>query len=185
MSRTQVDPMRAPTREERAELERLSRSRTVPASQNIRARELLAVSAGASFTDAAYSVGRRSGDTVAKLVARFNREGVRATRIRHGGGAPKRYGVAEQQRILREVARSPDREADGTATWSLTTLQRALRKAPDGLPDVSTRTIWCVLQDAGYTWQADRSWCRTGHVVRVRKGGPVEVHDPDTVAKKT
>src|ERR1019366_832342 len=67
----------------------------------------------------------------------------------------------------------------------LTVLQRALRKAPDGLPGVSTRTIWCVLQDAGYTWQADRSWCHTGHVVRVRKDGPVEVHDPDTVAKKT
>jgi hypothetical protein len=50
---------------------------------------------------------------------------------------------------------------------------------------VSTRTIWCVLQDAEYTWQADRSWCHTGHVVRVRKDGPVEVHDPDTVAKKT
>src|ERR1039457_1067230 len=111
MSRTQVDPMRA--------------------------RELLAVSAGASFTNAAYSVGRRSGDTVARLVTRFNREGARATRIRHGGGAPKQYGIAEQQRILREVARSPDREADGTATWSLTTLQRALRNAPDGLPDVS------------------------------------------------
>jgi transposase len=185
MSRRQLDPMRVPTPEEHAELERLSRSGSVPASQNIRARELLAVSAGASFTDAAHGVGRRNGDAVGRLVARFNREGVRATRTRHGGGAPKRYGVAEQQRILREVARSPDREADGTATWSLTTLQRALRNAPDGLPEVSTRTIWCVLQDAGYTWQADRSWCQTGRAVRMRKDGPVEVHDPDTVAKKT
>jgi transposase len=151
----------------------------------VRAKALLAVSDGASYTDAAYAVGRRSGDAVAHLVARFNREGTRATKTKHGGGLGKQYGRAEEERILREVRRSPDREADGTATWSLTTLQRALRRAPDGLPRVSTRTIWCVLQDAGITWQRDRSWCQTGRAVRKRKSGPVEVNDPDAVPKKT
>jgi transposase len=185
MSRMQKNPMRPPTEVERVELERLSRSLTVPAAEGIRARALLAVSSGASYTDAAHSVGRRSGDAVAQLVARFNQEGVRATKTRHGGGTTKVYGPAEQQRILQEVARSPDREADGTATWSITTLQRALRSAPDGLPRVSTRTIWCVLRDSGYSWQADRSWCKTGQAVRKRKGGLVEIHDPDTIPKKT
>ncbi len=88
-------------------------------------------------------------------------------------------------RILTECRRSPDRAQDGTATWSLTTLQQALRRAPDGLPHVSTFTIWCVLHDAGYTWQQSRTWCATGTVVRTRKAGPTVVTDPDTAPKKT
>lgn len=83
------------------------------------------------------------------------------------------------------MRRSPDREQDGTATWSLTTLRRALRQAPDGLPAVSTFTIWCVLRDAGFRWGRDRNWCETGTAVRKRKSGTVTVHDPDAVAKKT
>lgn len=185
MSRRQVDPLRPLSEDERVELKGLSRSQTAPAAEAVRAKALLAVSEGASYTEAAHAAGRRSGDAVAHLVARFNREGTRATKTKHGGGTPKQYGRPEQDRILREVRRLPDREADGTATWSLTTLQRALRQAPDGLPTIGTRTIWCVLQDAGYTWQRDRSWCETGKAVRKRQSGSVQVNDPDAVPKKT
>jgi transposase len=150
-----------------------------------RAKALLAVADGHSFTVAAQLSGRRSGDGVALLVARFNARGLSALDSHHGGGQPKRYTAAEQERILREVRRSPDREQDGTATWSLTTLRRALRKAPDGLSTVSTFTIWVVLRDAGYRWGRDRSWCETGTAVRKRKSGTVIVHDADAVAKKT
>jgi hypothetical protein len=66
----------------------------------------------------------------------------------------------------------------------LNTLQRALRRAPDGLPKVSTYTIWAVLHDAGISWQRDRSWCETGVAIRKRKRGEVKVYDPDTSAKK-
>src|SRR5215208_5747807 len=103
----------------------------------------------------------------------------------HGGGQPKRYTPKEQARILQEVRREPDRDADGTATWSLSTLQRALRRAPDGLPGISTYTIWGVLHEAGVRWGKDRSWCTTGTAVRKRKSGTVQVTDPDAVAKKT
>jgi transposase len=150
-----------------------------------RARALLAVADGHSFTEAARLSGRRSGDAVALLVARFNRLGPGALESRHGGGQPKRYTAHEQERILREVRREPDREQDGTATWSLTTLRCALRKAPDGLPTVSTFTIWCVLRDAGFRWGRDRSWCETGTAGRKRKSGTVTVHDPNATAKKT
>jgi transposase len=143
------------------------------------------VADGQSFTDAARMAGRRSGDAVAQLVRRFNQRGLAALDARHGGGQPKRYTAVEHERILREVRRQPDRDADGTATWSLTTLQRALRRAPDGLPTVSTFTIWCVLRDAGFRWGRDRSWCATGTAIRKRKRGTVTVHDPDAVAKKT
>ena len=95
------------------------------------------------------------------------------------------YDAPTRERILREFHRPPDREQDGTATWSLTTFQRAPRRAPDGLPTVSTWTILQTLWDTGYTWQESRTWCRTGTVLRKRKTGVVEVTDPDATPKKT
>jgi transposase len=185
MSRRQKDPLRPLSVEERTELMRLSRAQAEPAGVVVRAKALVAVAEGQSFTRAARTAGRRSGDTVAQWVARFNQRGLAALVPRHGGGQPKRYTAVEQERILREVRRVPDRDQDGTASWSLTTLQRAVRRAPDGLPGVSTFTIWCVLHDAGFRWGRDRSWCPTGTAVRKRTSGTVTVTDPDAAAKKT
>jgi transposase len=185
MTRRQKDPLRPVTTEEREVLERLSRAQSEPASHVARAKALLAVADGQSFTAAARAAGRRSGDAVSELVSRFNREGLAAIEPRHGGGPAVVYGVAERQRILAELQRPPDREQDGTATWSLSTLQQALREAPDGLPEISTYTIWCVMHDAGWTYQETRSWCPTGTVTRKRKGVVVEVTDPEAEAKKT
>ena len=185
MAGQQKDPLRPLTADERASLDHVSRSRTHPAAQVARAKALLAVADGASFESAARAAGRRSGDAVAHLVTRFNRDGLDAIVERHGGGQPKRYIDAKQERILQEVRRTPDRDQDGTAAWSLSTLQRALRRAPDGLPGISTYTIWTVLRDAGMTFGKDRSWCETGIVVRKRKSGTVAVTDPDATPKKT
>jgi transposase len=124
------------------------------------------------------------GDSVATWVARFNQVGLAAVERQPGGRPPTQYGPAERDRILAEFRRPPDRERDGTATWSLNTLRRSLRRAPDGLPRVSSYTIWAVLHDAGITWQRDRTWCETGVAIRKRKRGEVKVHDPDTSAKK-
>ncbi len=185
MPRPQKEPLRPLASDEQARLERLSRSRTEPAAQVARAKALLAVAAGRRYTEAARAAGRRSGDAVAQLVARFDREGLAALGPGHGGGQPKRYRRTEQERILREVRRAPDRDADRTGTWSLATLRRALREAPDGLPTVSAYTIWSVLHEAGFRWQKDRSWCETGTAIRKRKSGTVTVRDPDAGAKKT
>ena len=185
MTRRQKDPLRSLTDKEREMLEQLSRAQSEPASHVARAKALLAVADGQSYTAATQAAGRRSGDAVSQLVSRFNSEGLAAIEPRHGGAPPTVYGVEERKRILAEFNSPPDREKDGTATWSLTMLQRALREAPDGLPKVSTYTIWCVLHDAGWTWQKDRTWCKTGTVTRKRKGVAVEVTDPETEAKKT
>ncbi len=151
MPRPQKDPLRSLTPDEHATLERLSRAHAEPAALVVRAKALRAVAAGQSFTNAAHAAGRTSGDAVAHLVARFNREGLATLIPGHGGGQPKRYRAAEAARVLREVHRAPDRDADGTGTWSLATLRRALRRAPDGLPTISTATIGCVLHDAGFS----------------------------------
>jgi transposase len=184
MSRRKKDPLRALTDTERSYLEQLSRAQSAPMVQVMRAHLLLAVADGQSYLEAAQSVGRRSNDAVSHLVSRFNQEGLAALAPRHGGGPVVVYGPAERERILQEFRRTPDRARDGTATWSLTSLQRALRTAPDGLPTVSTFTILAVLHDAGLSWQHNRSWCETGQVVRLRKTGPVRVTDPDAEAKK-
>jgi transposase len=184
MPRPQKEPLRPLTDAERATLEAVARSGAERADRVGRAKALLAVADGARFTAAARAAGRRSGDGVAKLVARFNAAGLAALTTRPGGRPPLRYGPDEAERILREARRPPDRERAGTATWSLATLQRALRSAPDGLPTVSTFTIRRVLHDAGLSWQRDRTWCQNGVVQRKRKAGVVEVVDPAAEAKR-
>ncbi len=121
MSRRRKDPLRALTDDERASLEQVGRATSAPAGIVARARALLAVADGCSYTEAARRVGRRSGDAVGELVGRFNREGLAAVEPRHGGGPRVEYGAAERERILTEVRRTPERERDRTATWSLTT----------------------------------------------------------------
>ena len=119
------------------------------------------------------------------LVARFNAEGLDALTPRHGGGRRPTYGPQERARIAAVARREPTPEADGTATWSLSALRRALRAAPDGLPKVSTYTIRLVLREAGASYQRTRTWCPTGKALRRRKAGSVVVTDPDSDAKKS
>ena len=185
MSRHQKDPLSPLTADERKELNRLSRSLSAPAAQVERARALLAIADGATYTAAAHQVGRRHNETISAWVSRFNRDGLAAVQPCHGGGPRICYGLDEQQRILAEMARSPQREPDGTATWSLSLRQRALRQADDGLPQVSTFTIWRTLYEAGLSWQKSRTWCGTGAALRRRKSGLVRVSDPDAPAKKS
>lgn len=185
MTRRRKDPLRSLTDEERDVLEQISRSYSEPASHVARSKIILAVADGKTYAEAAQAAGRKSRQAVSELIGRFNQEGIAAIEPRHGGGPVPTYGATERERILTEMRRSPDPEQDGTKTWSLTTLQRALRQAPDGLPKVSTYTIWLVLQEAGWSWQKNRTWCDTGTVKRKRKGKTVEVTDPDATAKKT
>src|SRR3954464_11496809 len=185
MSRRRKDPLRTLSADERSGLARWSRSRHAPAARVARATALLAVADGRSYLAAARRAGRRDGDTVAAWVARFNREGLVAVRPAHGGGPPSRYAEAQRRRILAEATRVPDRERDGTATWSLGTLRGALRRAEDGLPTVSTYTIWRTLHEAGLSWRGSPPRGATGTVVRRRRdGGAVTVTDGDAAAKK-
>lgn len=186
MSRRQKQPLRQLSNEEHQWLRRIAGSTSEPSGYVVRAKQLLAVSNGASYTTAAQETGRKSNDAVAQLVARFNCEGLKAVEPKKGSGAPPTYGAAERERILREARRTPDPATDGTATWSLITLRGALRRAADGLPKVSTYTIQMVLKEAGFGWRQTRTWCETGISTRRRKDGTrVKVIDVDAEAKKS
>ncbi len=142
------------------------------------------MASGASFQAAAQQVGYRRSGTVSAVVARFNQQGLAALDIAHGRGHPPTYGPAERARILAMLQRPPQRRADGTATWSLVLLERALRQEAAGLEQLSATTIREVLRAAGYTFQGTRSWCPTGTARRRRARGVVTVVDPEAERKR-
>lgn len=182
MAAARKETLRTVTKDEHQLLEHLAHSSAEPAYRVAWAKELLAVEAGMSYSEAARMAGRRSNDAVSHLVFRFNKMGISALNLPHGGGNPIQYGVKEQQIILARFKTVPDKEQDGTATWSLNTLQMALKNR-DNL-DVSTYIIWKVLHENGYSWQHNRTWVDSGRTIRMRKDGPVEVEDIDRIAKK-
>ena len=182
MPTPQREPLRRLSRAERAVLQQIIHSSSERVDQVRRAIALLAVARTGIFIHAAREAGLRSGTTVADLVARFNRVGLAAVRIAPGRGRKPSYPLSARAQIVATAQREPDRRADGTATWSLSTLQRALRRAR--LPRVGTSTIRRVLQEAGSSYQRTRTWCPTGTAQRKRKSGVVTVVDPKTEEKR-
>ncbi len=183
MSHPIAQPLRPLTNPEQQELQRVSRAPSESVMRHQRAIALLAVDAGKTLSDAARAAGWKVSDTVTRLIRRFNERGLAALDDLPRSGHPRSYGPVERTRIEQELRRSPLLKEDGTATWSLTTLQRTLRDAPDGLPQVSTFTILHTIHQAGYTWQQNRTWCKTGTTLHKGKSGVEERHDPYTQEK--
>jgi transposase len=171
-----VHPLRALTTDEERALQGLAKATSERVDVVRRARAILAVHAGHPYTQAAHAAGYQSSDSVSLLVGRFNQRGLASLPIAAGRGRKAQYTAAQRERILQELQRTPDRQADGTAMWSLTTLERALRR--EALPQVSASTIRAVLHEAGYRFGKTRTWCPTGTAVRQRHGETVTVQDP-------
>jgi transposase len=185
MSQPIAQPPRPLTELERQELQRVSRAPSETVIRHQRAVALLAVADGKRLIEAAHVAGWKVHDTVTRLIRRFNERGLSALDDLPRSGHPRSYGASERARIEQELLREPSRQEDSTATWSLTTLQRTLREAPDGLPHVSTFTILHALHEVGYSWQQSRTWCKTGTTLRKNKDGTVEEsYDPYTQEKK-
>lgn len=182
MASPQKEPLRPVSDEEQAVLERMTKASSGRVDRVRRARALLAVAAGQSFAQAARQAGFRSGTAVADLVARFNQRGLTVLVIAAGRGRKPSYAPAARAQIVATAQRSPDRKTDGTATWSLSTLQRSLRR--EAFPHVGATTIRRVLEDAGSSYQRTRTWCPTGTAQRTRKTGVVTVVDPRTEEKR-
>lgn len=182
MAFPQKEPLRALSEQEKRELRRVVKATSERLDVIRRAKAVLAVAGGQAFTPAAHEAGLKSGDGVGKLVKRFNQHGLAALQIAAGRGRKATYTREQRARILAQVQRAPDRKADQTASWSLQTLERALRK--QGLSKLSASTIREVLHEAGYAFGKTRTWCPTGTAIRKRKAGVVTVQDPQAQEKK-
>jgi transposase len=178
-----MHPLRAMTPKEEQALGRSAKASSDRVDVVKRARSLLAVHAGSAYTLAAREAGYKSGDSVSQLVARFNEHGLVALHIAGGRGRRATYTPAHRERILTELERIPDRTTDATATWSLKTLERALRQDAE-LSHICASTIREALRAAGYRYTKTRTWCATGTALRVRGGQTVTVHDPKAEEKK-
>lgn len=182
MAPQQKVTLRPMTGEERSIVERMTKAQTQRVDEARRAHALLAIAQGLPFAQAACQAGFRSGSSVVNLVDRFNRHGLAALSIAAGRGRRPTYDAPARAHIVATAQRIPDRRGDGTATWSLSTLRRTLRR--EGLRKIGTSTIRRVLQDAGSSFQRTRTWCPTGTAQRVRKTGVVTVVDPETEQKR-
>ena len=182
MAPQQKERLRALTAEEQAALARVRQATSGRHDAVQRATALLAVAAGASFAAAARAAGYASGSTVQALVKRFNTRGLAAVAIAPGRGPKLTYDAATRAQIVALAQRAPDRKIDGTATWSLSTLERAVQR--EVCPAPKARTIAQILRDAGSSYQKTRTWCPTGTAERRRKDGVVRVVDPLTEQKR-
>ncbi len=182
MATPQKELLRPVTAEEWAALERIARASSERLDRVRRALAVLAVARGEPFARAAQQAGFQSGTTIANRVGRFNQHGLGALSIAPGRGRKPTYDRAARARIVALAQRAPDRRADGTATWSLSTLERTLRR--EAFPRLGATTIRRVLQDAGSSYQQTRTWCPTGTAERQRKSGVVRVTDPQTEEKR-
>lgn len=162
IARAQKQPLRELTDDERSYLRRLSRSTSAPAAHVTRARAILAVAAGRSYSEAARECGQSTGDTVARWVARFNEEGLSAIVPRHGGGRRPAYSMADRETII-ELARQPRGTGRGQR-WSLASLREHL--IGQGLPAPSIYTLWHILREADLEWMEPRSGPRRGGMAR-------------------
>ena len=118
-------PLRHVTQEEERALQRIVKASSERADVVKRAKAILVVRAGKPYSAAAQEAGYKSGDSVSQLVERFNQRGLAALLIGPGRGRKETYSLEQRQRIMQELERSPDREEDQTATWSLMTLRNA------------------------------------------------------------
>ena len=160
MGRHQKRPLRPLTREENDELDRIASSKVERVERIRRARAVLAVAEGQSFTQAARTARMRSSSGIAAIVQRFHERGMSALDTVPGAGRHPIYSPVQRGLILEEV----EREMGRSSLWSLSSLEDALRRAANGAPKVSAKTIGQVLRDAGYAWVPDtHTWTLNGH----------------------
>lgn len=182
MGAMQREGLRPLTIEEQRELQAIVKASSERVDRVQRATALLTVAGGATFSVATRAAGYRSPGAITYLVRRFNWAGLDALGIAAGRGRRPTYDAAARAQIVATAQRPPNRKADGTATWSLSTLERTVRR--EGLPRVGATTIRRVLHDAGSSYQRTRTWCPTGTAQRRRKAGVVQVTDPRTEEKR-
>ncbi len=133
--------------EVRAELERLSRSRTESKSLVERAHLILDCLDGKPVVDIARRHGTHS-NIVIKWRQRFVKAGLKGLQDAPRSGAPRRYDAGFRNRVLEALEQPPPQ---GQASWDGPALARTLNG--------SVHAVWRVLRKEGIHLQRQRSWC--------------------------
>ena len=156
MGAQQKRPLRQLTQQEREELSQKATSISERVSTVKKAKALLAVADGWTFTGAGRQLGM-SRDGVSQLVERFHQRGVEAVSIAPGRGRKPTYTSQDHQQILQEIQRRPTWDVDQCTVWSLPLLQKSLHAK--GFLDICPKTIRLVLQAHGWKYQqTTRTW---------------------------
>jgi transposase len=119
--------------EQRQELTRWAQSRSLPAGDVLRARLILALDEGKSWTQIEADLGT-SRPTIARWKQRFEQNGMSGLDSRHKGSKPRRATPAMQARVLRKTTRKPE---DGSTHWSCRKMAAAL-----GMSKSTVQRIW-------------------------------------------
>src|SRR3954453_16854845 len=120
----QKERLRPLTIAEQRELKRITKASSERVDRVTRATAVLAVAGGQSFSAAARAAGFPSPGAVTYLVRRFNQVGLGVLKIAAGRSRHPTYDAVARARIVAEAQRPRDRKDDGTATWSLSSMQR-------------------------------------------------------------
>ena len=109
-------PLRSLTELEQQQFQRITKASSERIDVVRRAKTLLALAQGHTFTEAGKLAGL-SRQAVAQLVERFHQRGMAAVlTIAPGRGRKPTYTQQVRTHILHTMQRPPDRQVDGTAT---------------------------------------------------------------------
>ena len=111
------------TDEQHEELTRWAQSRTLPAGDVFRARLILALAEGKSYSQIETELNT-SRPTIARWKARFEKQGLSGLEPQHQGSQPRTATPAVQAKILRKTLEKP---ADGSTHWSCRKMAAALK----------------------------------------------------------
>jgi transposase len=147
--------LRKLTTEERAELERLARSRTEEARLVMRAKIVLGLAAG----ERPYQVADRVG--VGRMAAygwlhRFNAEGLKGLTDHPRPGRPPTYTADQRAEVIAAALTKPDALGLPFASWTLDRLQAYLSEHK-GIGIKRTR-IDEILIAEGLRWRKQETW---------------------------
>jgi transposase len=121
------------SKEQHEELLRYAQSRTLPAGDVFRARLLLALAEGKSWSQIEVEL-QTSRPTIARWKRRFEEQGMAGLEPRHKGSESRAATPAVQARVLRKTTQRPD---DGSTHWSCRKMAASL-----GLSKSTVQRIW-------------------------------------------
>src|SRR5215471_2856869 len=125
------------TEEQRIELKAWATSRTLPAGDVFRARLILALAEGQSYTRIMSSLST-TAPTISRWKQRFEQEGIAGLEPRHKGSEPRVADAALQARIARKTQQKP---SDGSTHWTCRKMATALK-----LSKSTVQRVWAQLR---------------------------------------